>query len=214
MESGVKVCTQEGRQIAKGVRLARPGMNHTIATIDTKKGTKVVETVTKIGQPKNEVCYAMTKLGKWQEVTEANGTVTTTWRSPKFLYERGNQRGWRKEFSDGSVEQFMDGGGAIYTKSGYFNHYPIELSYMLRDNEGRSLIAIKDANGLTIRAKDIELENGLKLNGHYHTSLPGGSFKRMVGGNAIAPEGTDKGILYEVFTTVNKFLEGLRKPAG
>ena len=216
LESGVKVCTQEGRQMAKGVRLARPGMNHTIATIETKNGTKVVETVTKIRQPNNGECCAISKLGKWQEITEANGTVTTTWRSPKFVHEHGNQRGWRKEFPDGRVEQFMDGGGASYTRHGCFECYPKELSYMLRDNEGRSLIAIKDTNGLTIRAKDIELENGLKLNGRYHTNWPDRCFERMVDSRdgAIAPEGTDKGILYEVFTTVNKFLEGLRKPAG
>lgn len=228
LESGVKVCTQEGRQMAKGVRLARPGINHTIATIDTKKGTKVVETVKNIRQTDKDgfssSLFSTKHPGKWQEITEADGMVTTTWRGPKLTnyyreipYTGITPRGWRKEFPDGRVEQFMDGGGAVYFENGDFQKYPKEVSYMLRDNEGRSLIAIRNANGLTIRAKDIELENGLKLNGHYYTKYPSSRcFEEMVDsrGGAIAPKGTDKGILYEVFTTVNKFLDGLRKPAG
>jgi hypothetical protein len=218
LESGVKLCTKEGRQMAKGVRLARPRMNHTVATIDTKNGKKVVETVKGISPTDLDGCplyFSNMQRGKWQEITEADGMVTTIWRGPKMEKNYicgpnpGTQRGWRKEYPNGIVEQFMDGGGAVYKKS-CFDYYPEELSYMMRDKEGRSLIAIKNRGGLTIRAKDIELENGLKLDGRYYTNGPNCSYEWMLD-NSSAPAGTDKGILYEVFTTVNKFLEELKE---
>ena len=221
LESGVKLCTAEGRQMAKGVRLARPGMNHTVATIETKNGKKVVEKVKNLRQTDigriDCYNYYTTQSGKWQEITEADGMVTTIWRGPKMaksnIYSPNTrpQRGWRKEYPNGIVEQFMDGGAAVYSKNGEFVNCPEELSYMLRDKQGRSLIAIKNNTGLTIRAKDIELENGLKLDGRYYTSSCGDHSYEYMLNNSSAPDGTDKGILYEVFTTVNKFLEELKE---
>jgi len=219
LETGVKACSQRGQQIAKGVELARPGMNHTIATVQTSKGTKVVETVKNIVEPKCDSGKILV-AGKWQEITDERGVITTIWRKPKCNNVDGCQYGWRRETPEGVIESFREGGDAIImNKSDYGrmarSRYPRELSYMYRDKEGHSLIAIKEAHNdtLTIRAKDIQLANGLNLNGVYTCYNPDMSLPVNVLHCAKAPAGTDKGILFEVFTSVNKFLNSLRKPA-